>query len=136
MYTFSNVRGFTLIEVLVYLALYSIIIGGAVVAAYGMFESSGHNQTKAMVEEEGGYLLSKIEWALSSGDNSLVFDVAEGNMRLARGTAVPEILNNSNISVSNFYFTNNGTTSFTLSARTPQGSWYSEDFSVVNYPHQ
>lgn len=58
-------RGFTLIEAIVYIALFSILIGGAVVAMYGIFESREHNQTKAMMQEEGDYLIGKINWAVS-----------------------------------------------------------------------
>ena len=58
-------RGFTLIETLVYLALYTIIIGGTLAAAYGMVESAARNETMAMVEEEGNFLIGKIDWILA-----------------------------------------------------------------------
>ena len=57
--------GFTLIETLVYLALLAIFIGGAVVATYSIIEAAGHNQTRAMMQEEGDFLIAKINWALS-----------------------------------------------------------------------
>lgn len=57
--------GFTLIEVVIYLALFSIIMSGAIVSIYSIIESSGRNQTKAMVQEEGSFLLGKIDWALT-----------------------------------------------------------------------
>src|SRR3989344_9023228 len=63
--SFTNGAGFTLIETLVYLGLFSILIGGALVAAFGIFESNGRNQTKAMVQEEGQFLAAKIDWVLS-----------------------------------------------------------------------
>ena len=61
----NRIRGTTLIEVMVYIALFTMIIGGAVVTAYQVFESSGRSQTRAMLEDEGEFLLAKIGWALS-----------------------------------------------------------------------
>ncbi len=73
--SFASVRragesqgGFTLIEVLVYLSLFAIILGGAIIAAYSVFESSGRNQTSAMVQEEGDFLIGKVSWALSGAE--------------------------------------------------------------------
>lgn len=59
-------KGFTLVETLVYLALYAIIITGAVAGVYSIVESSAHNQTKALVQEEGNFLIGKIDWALAN----------------------------------------------------------------------
>jgi prepilin-type N-terminal cleavage/methylation domain-containing protein len=58
-------KGFTLIETIIYLALFAIFLGGAVATAYNMFEASGRNQTKNIVQEEGNFLIAKIEWALA-----------------------------------------------------------------------
>lgn len=60
--------GFTLMEVLVYLGLFVILCGGAVAAAYNIIQISNRNQTKSMVQEEGNFLLAKINWALSGVD--------------------------------------------------------------------
>jgi type II secretory pathway pseudopilin PulG len=59
-------RGFTLIEALIYIGLYTIVIGGALTGAYSLFESSAHNTTKALIEEEGSFLIGKIDWVLSN----------------------------------------------------------------------
>src|SRR4051812_3687096 len=58
-------RGFTLIETLVYLALFTLIIGGFGSASYMLFETNDRNQTKAMLQEEKDFLIGKIEWELS-----------------------------------------------------------------------
>jgi type II secretory pathway pseudopilin PulG len=58
-------NAFTLIETLVYLALFSFLMTGIVVVTYSIFESSDRNQTKIMVQEEGNFLVAKISWALS-----------------------------------------------------------------------
>ncbi|HVV39081.1 MAG TPA: prepilin-type N-terminal cleavage/methylation domain-containing protein [Candidatus Paceibacterota bacterium] len=57
--------GFTLIEALVYLGLFALLMGGAVIASYDVFESSGRGTARGLLEEEGNFLLAKISWALS-----------------------------------------------------------------------
>ncbi len=58
-------RGFTLIETLVYLALFALIIGGLVVTTYLLFQTSDRYQTRATMQEEKNFILAKITWALS-----------------------------------------------------------------------
>lgn len=60
-----STRGFTLIETLVYLALFTLIIGGFVAAAYMLFQTSDRNQTKAMMQQEENFLLGKLNWVMS-----------------------------------------------------------------------
>lgn len=162
----NNQRGFSLIETIIYLALYGIIIGGIVISIYGIFESGNRNQTKAMVQEEGTYLLGKIDWALTGAtsasvspsnkllyvnrnglpslDNPLTFDTSGGDMKLSRGIDAPERISNTNVSVTNVNFihtteSSDGVTpesvktSFTLSALTPNGMTYSQDFSTIKF---
>ena len=57
-------KGFTLIETIVYLALFSILMGGAIVAAFNIFESAGRQQTHTMLQEEGNFLIAKINEAV------------------------------------------------------------------------
>jgi len=61
-------KGSTLIELIVYLALFSVIMGGAVISVYSMAETSGSNETKVMMLAEGLFLQAKIQWALSNVD--------------------------------------------------------------------
>ena len=63
--TMKTISGFTLIETIVYLALFSILMGGIVLTAYNLFEGAGRNQVQAMVNNEGTFLIGKIQWALS-----------------------------------------------------------------------
>ncbi len=120
--------GFTMIEMIVYLALFGILVGGAIVSVYAMFESQARNQNHAMVTQEGNYILGKIDWAITgatsidttqpnqllimrngipAGENPLIFLVTSGNIYMYRntisGTAQP--LNNSNIIITNLVFT-------------------------------
>jgi len=59
-------RGFTLIETLVYLALFGILFSGVIVCAYSVLESSARNQTKAMAQAEGDFLVAKINWTIKN----------------------------------------------------------------------
>ena len=57
-------KGFTLIETIIYLALFSVLMTGALVAAYNLMEGGKRMQTRAMLQEEGHFLLGKIEWSM------------------------------------------------------------------------
>lgn len=58
-------RGFSLIETIIYLSLIGLIIGGAVAASYSLIEGSGHLDTNAATQEEGSFVIRKIDWALA-----------------------------------------------------------------------
>lgn len=127
----SKNQGFTIIETLIYLVLFGILIGGAVVAAYSLLEGNGRNQTQILMQEEGNFLISKISWALSGaksieiptvGSNSeklsvtkwsdtppvnpviIELDDVEKNMTISKNDSSAIPLNNSDISVSNLSF--------------------------------
>ncbi len=55
-------NGFSLIEVLIYLGLFSLIMSGIIISAFQIFQGSGRTQTKIAVQEEGNFLLAKINW--------------------------------------------------------------------------
>lgn len=58
-------RGFTLIEAIIYLALFSILITGALEASFGIFESGGHSSASALLAEEGSFVISKVRIELA-----------------------------------------------------------------------
>jgi len=126
-------QGFTLIETTVYLALFSFIMGGVVVSAFQVFESTGRSQTRAMLQEEGDFLIAKIDWAVSgiqsvnapvtpslgtgctqsdtlsvvkwdSTIGTVVVNLSGGNIVLARNGNPAKSLNNSNTTISNLAF--------------------------------
>lgn len=123
--------GFTLMELMVYIALFSLFFVGSVSAAFNIFESSGRNQTKAMIQEEGDFLIAKINWALSSDEavnmpltgsigsilsvNKLMGvtvvpieikpdPLGANNITIARNANPPQTLNNSNVEISTLIF--------------------------------
>jgi prepilin-type N-terminal cleavage/methylation domain-containing protein len=116
-------RGFTLIETLVYLALFALMMASALTAFYTILESNNRNLTKAMVEQEGGFLVGKVDWVLtgvrtillpgggSSGNtlsvtkwdasygNPIVIKVENDKMTIQRGTSDPQTLHNENVEI-------------------------------------
>lgn len=124
----TSKKGFTLIETIVYIALFSILMGGAVIAAYHLFDAATKVGTRTMLQEEGDFMLSKIDWVLggaqavtapaagASGSSLTVskWDVSLGNpmiiskngndMALQRGTLAPVLLNNTNTTIASLSF--------------------------------
>ena len=120
-------KGFTLIEVLIYSALIAMIISGSLIAVYQIIEGSDSIQNKIIMEQEANFLLSKIRWALTGAtainiptiglasstlsinkanysENPIVFDLNSNNLRIKQGSGNPAILNNQNIAINNLIF--------------------------------
>lgn len=120
-------KGFTLIEILIYSALMAMIISGSLIAAYQIIESSNNIQNKIIIEQEANFLLSKIRWALvgattiniptiglasstlsmnkaNYSENPIIFDLNSNNLRIKQGSGNPAILNNQNVAVNNLIF--------------------------------
>lgn len=158
----KNNTGFTLIEALVYLALFGILMSGAIIAAYNLFESGARNSAKIIIQSEGDFLLSKVNWALSgissinaplvntTGSQLLVTAVdpligsisieQAGNNIVIIKSGITETLNNSNVTIENLtfdYHNKSGvewiTTSFTLNTKTADGKSLSQHFQGTKY---
>ncbi len=115
-------KGFTLVETLLYIALFTIIIGGGIVAVYQIIQSTEASYSHVILQEEANFLFRKIDWALTGldGPTSIItptnysdttltvnkdsaqvkFYLDNGNLTVQRdsGTIVP--LNSSNITAS------------------------------------
>jgi len=59
-------RGFTLLETILYIALFSVIITGAMVTAYELLRGSEVISEKITVQAEGNFITQKIDWVLAS----------------------------------------------------------------------
>lgn len=128
MNTISKQRGVTLIETVIYIALFSILIGSVIVSTYTLFESENKNTSYALLIYEGEFLLQKIAFTLSSTDtihaphenatstslsitpadvmngNPIVFAQIGKDLKIFRGTNQGQILNNPDVSVTNVIF--------------------------------
>lgn len=110
-------EGFTLIETVIYIALFALIMSGTLVSIYGIIGSSIKNQTRAMLESEGSFLIGKMDWYLNgaksisveengnivsiskfSGENIKVSISEEGIMEVEKEGTTLE-LSNSNVKV-------------------------------------
>ena len=114
-------HGFTLIETIIYLALFAIVIGGGMVATYQIIQATDANYNHVVLQEEANFLLRKIDWALTgstdvsvpsssvleSTKNSTVytFNICTTNLTIQTGSGKtcsnsPITLNSSNVTVS------------------------------------
>lgn len=118
--------GFTLIEVLIYMGLFVLVIGGLLLTTYAVIESSGHLQDKTVVNEEADFIIRKIDWALTNataiscpvagqlqitklgllaGQNPLLFTFSSNNLTLKRGSASAIQLNSTDVKITSLVFT-------------------------------
>lgn len=67
-------RGVSLLETVIYVALFAILITGTLVSVYTIIGGSARLQAKAMVQEEGAFLVGKIDWALNGAKNVFITD--------------------------------------------------------------
>lgn len=119
-------KGFTLIEVVIYLALFGVLIGGVLTAAYQIIVSETSNQTTNTITQDGIFIKAKIDWAVSgatsiytTGDTlvvnrpdlgTLIFSEEAGNVTLKYNSDPALPLNNERLNVSNLNFTVTATT--------------------------
>ena len=55
-------RAFTLLESLLYIALFGLLLQGAVAGISAITEKAGRNQEKALIETEGNFLIAKMTY--------------------------------------------------------------------------
>lgn len=128
-----NNSGFTLIEVLIYLALFGLMFAGVVLTGYSIFESTARTQSRDLLTSEGNFLLDKIGWSMngataistvasppsvtitrSGSPTPIVLDsvascgssVTDLELKRAAAPALP--LNNCNVQVTNLAFVHAG----------------------------
>ena len=58
-------KGFTLIETLIYIVLFTVLIGGGFVTAYNLMEGTDMLNSKMIIQEETNFVLRKINWVLN-----------------------------------------------------------------------
>jgi Tfp pilus assembly protein PilE len=58
-------KGFTLVETIVYIALLGLIMTGALLTSYELILSSQKSSGKTTMQEEGTFVMRKLEWALA-----------------------------------------------------------------------
>lgn len=62
-------RGFTLIETVIYIALFAITMMFVIVVFYQMMDSQDRNRGRLEVETEANFLMQKIRWAVNDAQS-------------------------------------------------------------------
>ncbi len=65
-------KGFTLIEMVIYIALFSIMMGGLIVTVYQLYQSAGAMNSKVTEQEEINFVIKKIDWVLTGAYSSSI----------------------------------------------------------------
>ena len=94
-------RGFTLIETVLYIGLMGILMTGTLLIVYQLLQSSSHTNAKTTLQNEGTFVLRKLDWAFSTNTNVWVrLTGTTIEMSTDGVTYVP--LTTQNVSVSSF----------------------------------
>lgn len=64
-----KINGFTLLEVIIYMSLFSIMMGGLITITFQLIQSSEKTYMKGVIEEEINFVIKKIDWALVDASN-------------------------------------------------------------------
>jgi Tfp pilus assembly protein PilE len=120
-------KGFTLIEVLIYSALIAFTLSMVLVPVYQIMQSSSSLGAKNATEAEANFLLRKIEWALSSvsainfpaagsssstlsinrinfPQNPVVFSSGNDSLTIKQGSGVTTALNSQSVLINSASF--------------------------------
>ena len=62
--------GFTLIEVMIYIALFSILMGGVFITVFRLLDGSNKLNNKITIQEEGNFVLRKLDWMFTGLDSA------------------------------------------------------------------
>lgn len=76
--------GFTLIETIVYIALLGLMMSGTVTAVYQILRGSSIINTKTTVQNEGSFVLRKINWAFTAVDPTKPITISAGALSLTK----------------------------------------------------
>ncbi len=117
--------GFTLIEVIVYIGLFSMLMSGALITVFTMLSSIQENRNEITLYREAQFINNKLSWALTGAsdvsfesssmleierkdlesDSPLKFSIADGQFFLQRGTNPVVLLTRKDFYVSNIEIT-------------------------------
>lgn len=140
-------KGFTLIEVLIYIGLLSIIITGSLGVANQIVQGVQKDSARLMIQTEADFVLRKLDYALTgaklsqvTGGSALSIAAGSGLCFSLSGSAImlkqescasasltPLAITSVNVSVSSLSFTLNGaavTSMFVMNGQTFQSTEY------------
>lgn len=142
-------RGFTLIEVIIYIALFSLLMGTAFVTAYQLIDGSSKLNTKNAVQEEGSLVIRKMNWVLTGAETFSIsgseltvnkYDGTTVKIKLGSGADAEKILmddtgsfypiTTDNVQVTNLLFQQVGSNPIGITATTTINGI---DFTITKY---
>lgn len=118
-------RAFTLIEIVIYIALFGMFMSGLMQAVSRMQELSDRSSAKAIVLEEGIPLLEALERGIGNGDAVSAIPIASDRAAIKRFESTPVSGNGSEPAYEDI--------KFTLEAQTEHESSFEHEFSVRLY---
>lgn len=121
----NTTAGFSLLELMIYLALFGMLMSGVLVTVFAIIKSNEANIASVGVQEEGTFINRKLSWAVSGAtsvtlisptsisvvrpdlgaQSPLVISESDTEITISRGGASPVPLSTSRYKVSNTNFT-------------------------------
>lgn len=147
-------RGMTLIETTIYLGLFSVIMTGGIATTWHVLDTMQHNYAALMTQEEGMFIVHKIEWALRGASAVAVRDdvltitrddlephsqspitiaTHDGDLLLARGNSDPVSLTANTFPVTDVSFTVTPIPNTTVTFISVQFTIRNQPFTVSTY---
>lgn len=145
---FQEQAGFTLIETLLYAFFVSLIVGGALGAAYSIIQNSDHMNAQVAAQEDATFVTRKIIWAFNgatsvsttpatltvhraSAPTTVVFDMNSSSLRIKKDAAAPVFLTGIGSTISSVSFTHLTSPEGVMTAFFVNG----QQFTLTTYLH-
>lgn len=118
-------NGFTLIELILYMAIVAVLVGALVPLGWGVIEGGAESAVEQEVYSTARYVAQRIKYEIRNsvginsvnpgsislvkslpGDNPTVISVSSGQVRISRGGGTARAINSSRADVASLVFTN------------------------------
>lgn len=123
----ERVKGFTLMETIIYIGLFSVITSFVLVVFFQIVGSQNQQRDRVEVDAEANFMMQKMIWALSGAtainspaagatgttlsvtkynysQNPIVFDIGSRNLRLTKASGTPVLLGVNRVYVNKLAF--------------------------------
>lgn len=125
----KNQKGFTYIELILYIALITVFLGALVFYAWGVIGSGSKSTTEQEVFSQARFVSERIKYEIRNatginsvsgtsislttsiaGTNPTIIDLVGGNVRIKQGVGLATNINSSDVIISSLTFTNYSST--------------------------
>jgi len=120
-------KGFTLIETIIYLGLFSVISSLSIAVLYQIIGSYNQHRDRVEVDTEANFMMQKIQWAVTGAQtinqpalnatgsalsvnkfnypqNPIVLDLGSRNLRISKGGGAPVFLGSGRVYLGQLVF--------------------------------